>query len=79
MVVSKLIMVHGKSGNSEEWGEFDFVSVPSPADRIVMRREGAENYATVLAVHHYPIVRGSGDNPIAEIVATWTGLAPKLR
>lgn len=79
MVVGKLIMVRGKPSNSEEWGEFDFLSLPSSGDRIVMSREGAENYATVLAVHHYPTVRGDCDTPSAEIVATWTGSAPKMR
>lgn len=79
MINSKLIMVRGKASNSEEWGEFDFLSLPSPGDRVVLNRDGAENYATVIAVHHYPTIRASGDQPSAEIVAKWTGSAPRLR
>jgi hypothetical protein len=45
----------------------------------MVKKEGAENYATVLAVHHYPCISGSGDKPSAEIVAQWTGSGPRIR
>ena len=79
MISSKLVMVRGKSGVSEEWGEFQFLALPSPGDRIIVSREEIENYGTVLAVHHYPSVCGSNEEPRAEIVAKWTGEMPKLR
>jgi len=79
MICGKIIMVRGKGSISEDWGEFEFLALPSPADRIMVVREGAENYGTVLAVHHYPCVAGSGDKPSAEVVAQWTGSGPKIR
>ena len=79
MVGGKLIVVRGRAGTSEEWGDFDFLAIPSLGDRIMVSREGVENYVTVLSVHHYPVTQGSGDTPTAEIVAKWTGSAPKLR
>ncbi|ANY20802.1 hypothetical protein A6F68_02302 [Tsuneonella dongtanensis] len=72
-------MVRGTGAVSEDWGEFDFVALPSPADRLQVIRDGTENYATVLSVHHQPSPVGSGHPPIAEVVAKWTGSGAKLR
>lgn len=77
MIASRVIVVRGSV--SEDWGEFEFLTMPSPADRIMIARDGAENYATVVSVHHYPCPLGSGDQPTAEIVAKWTGSGGKLR
>ncbi len=79
MISGKIILVRGKESVSEDWGEFEFVSSPSPGDRIMVQRESIENYATVLAVHHYPKIAGSGETPSAEIVAKWTGSSPRIR
>ncbi|GAA0268772.1 hypothetical protein GCM10009127_05780 [Alteraurantiacibacter aestuarii] len=79
MICGKVIMVRGKDSLSEDWGEFEFLALPSPADRIMIIRDATENYSTVLAVHHHPCAAGSGDKPSAEIVAKWTGSGPKIR
>lgn len=79
MVEAHLLVFRERTGTSEDWGEFQFLALPSPGDRIMVSREGAENYATVLAVHHSPSICGSGGKPAAEVVAKWTGSAPKLR
>ena len=79
MITGKVILVRGKDAISEDWGDYEFVALPSPADRIMVSKEGAENYATVLAVHHFPCAAGSGGKPSAEIVAQWTGSAPRIR
>jgi hypothetical protein len=80
MVVAKLIVERGSSPQgSEDWGEHEFLGLPSPADRIMVMYQGAENYLTVLCVHHQPQPRGSGIQPLAEVVAKWTGSLPKLR
>lgn len=77
MIAAKVIVMRGSV--SEEWGDFEFVEMPSPADRVMVAREGVENYATVISVHHYPAATGSGVQPTAEIVAKWTGSGKKLR
>jgi len=79
MIFSKIVMVRGKKSVSEDWGEFEFLGFPSPGDRIMVKKDGTENYATVLAVHHYPCIFGSGDKPRAEVVAQWTGSGPRMR
>lgn len=79
MIGAKVIVVRGSASVSEDWGEFQFLTMPSPADRIMVVRDGAENYATVISVHHYPAPTGSSETPRAEIVAKWTGSGAKLR
>ena len=74
---AKLTVLRGSV--EEYWGEFEFLTMPSPADRIMVTRDGSENYATVISVHHYPVAKDSGEVPSAEIVAKWTGSAKKLR
>ncbi|WP_120716169.1 hypothetical protein [Tsuneonella amylolytica] len=79
MVSGRLVVMRSSSGASEDWGEFAFVALPSPGDRIMARRDGIENYATVLAIHHAPALAGSEDVPTIEVVARWTGAGGKLR
>jgi hypothetical protein len=79
MICGKISVVRGKSSVSEDWGEFEFLALPSPGDRIMVNREGAENYATVLAVHHCPRSPGSKEEPSVEVVAKWTGSGQKFR
>ena len=79
MVSGNLIVVRGTGNESEDWGEFEFLALPSPADRVMVVRAGAENYATVLSVHHYPCPAGSGGEPRIEVVAKWTGSGGRLR
>jgi hypothetical protein len=56
---------------SEDWGELDFLALPSPADRISVERDGQTHYLTVLCVHHQPVDPGGA--PSAAVVAKWTG------
>lgn len=79
MICCQIIMVRGKGGNSEKWGEYDFLALPSPGDRIMVERIGEENYATVLSVHHYPTLSKDGRAPTADVVAKWTGSGHKIR
>jgi hypothetical protein len=80
MFVAQLIVDRGSPAlDSEDWGKFEFASPPSPADRIMVVHEGAENFLTVLCVHHQPCPAGTGEKPSAEVVAKWTGSTPKLR
>ncbi|MFB0613823.1 hypothetical protein [Aurantiacibacter poecillastricola] len=79
MVSCQVSVVRGKGSDSEDWGPYDFVSVPSHGDRVMVTREGTENYVTVLSVHHYPTAHGQGGAPVAEVVGKWTGSGQKLR
>lgn len=79
MICCNVSVLRAKGGESEDWGAFDFLSLPSPGDRIMIQREGAENYATVLSVHHCPSPAGQGEMPTAEVVAKWTGSGHKIR
>ena len=79
MIRARICVLRGTKAQQEEWGEFEFQSMPSPADRIMVRRDGMENYATVISVHHYPRTVGSNDEPSAEVLAKWTGSGAKLR
>lgn len=79
MIRGRLIVVRGIGDNSEDWGEYEFLTPPSPADRVMVTRDDAENYATVLSVHHYPRPVGGDDEPRIEVVAKWTGSGARLR
>ena len=80
MFVASLIVERGSTTQaSQDWGQYEFLGQPSPADRIMVMHEGAENFLTVLCVHHRASPAGSGQAPTAEVVAKWTGSAPKLR
>lgn len=78
-MVSGRLVVMRSTGDSEDRGEYAFVSLPSPGDRIMALRDEAESYATVLAIHHAPKPVGSGSEPTMEVIAKWTGAGPKLR
>lgn len=61
---------------SQDWGEYRFVSAPSPGDRIAAEHDGSTHYLTVISVHHKPVALGGdadGPHPSAEVVAKWTG------
>lgn len=79
MICGNLIMVRGTGNESENWGEYEFLALPSPADRVMVVREDSENYATVLSVHHYPRTVGSSEKARIEVVAKWTGSGARLR
>lgn len=76
MVSARLLVERGSlRDRSEDWGDYRFLAMPSPGDRLTVRREEKTNFLTVLCVHHQP-VRGSGDEgppPSAHVVAKWTG------
>ena len=79
MIKGTISIVRGRASTSEDWGEFEFLALPSPADRIMVERDGTEQYATVLSVHHRPVPRGGKGKPAVEIVAKWTGSGHKMR
>lgn len=58
---------------SEDWGELDFLALPSPGDRVSVRRGNETNYLTVLCVHHQPVAPGGAEEAGAYVVAKWTG------
>ena len=81
-VSGKLLVERGSyDAPSQDWGEFDFLGLPSPGDRIAANYDGALHYRlTVLCVHHRPVAKGRMEerggetgSPAAEIVAKWTG------
>lgn len=78
MIFGQLVVERGTHrGPSEDWGEYEFLSLPSPGDRVMVDRDGQENYLTVLCVHHQFARRGSSAQPAAEVVTKWTGKAPE--
>lgn len=79
-VSGKLLVERGNyDAPSQDWGEFEFLGLPSPGDRIAATYEGGTHYLTVLCVHHQPIALACEDrrrepgSAQAEIVAKWTG------
>lgn len=74
MVRLRLLVERGSlHDQSEDWGELDFMALPSPGDRISVRRGNETNYLTILCVHHQPTAPGSGEEAGAYVVAKWTG------
>ena len=74
MVRLRLLVERGSlQDQSEDWGELDFMALPSPGDRISVRRGNETNYLTVLCVHHQPAAPDSAEEPGAYVVAKWTG------
>lgn len=63
---------------SQDWGDYEFVSLPSPGDRIAAKYDGTTHYLTVICVHHRPRSLSAGEKldaagaPSAEVVAKWT-------
>lgn len=77
MVSARLLVERGAMRDpSQDWGEFDFLALPSPADRIAVEYEGKVQYLTVLCAHHRPTQSGGDLSPSAEVVAKWTGAEP---
>lgn len=74
MASARLLVERGPvRAASEDWGEFLFVSLPSPGDRIAADYNGATHYLTVICVHHKPAMAGnSGAAPSAAVVTKWT-------
>lgn len=79
MIVARLLVERKSVTTTEDWGAYEFLGLPSPADRIMVTHDEVESYLTVLCVHHQPSVADSGVAPSAEVVTQWTGSAPKLR
>jgi len=75
VLVLKLLVQKGSIDSStQDWGSFQFVSAPSPGDRIAADHDGRTNYLTVLSVHHRPVaVNDATGEPAADVVAIWTG------
>ena len=80
-VSGKLLVERGSyDAPSQDWGDFEFLGLPSPGDRIAALYDGSTHYLTVLCVHHRPVAVASArkaddqDSPKAEIVAKWTGI-----
>ncbi len=76
----KLLVERGSyDAPSQDWGDYAFLGLPSPGDRIAAHYEGETHYLTVLCAHHRPIAiegeEGSRElgSPKADIVAKWTG------
>lgn len=76
----RLIVERGSiRDQSQDWGDYEFVSLPSPGDRIAAYYDGTTHYLTVICVHHRPIRLSDGEDrataaklPSAEVVAKWT-------
>jgi hypothetical protein len=76
MATARLLVERGTlRDQTEDWGDYDFLALPSPADRVTVERGNAVNFLTVLCVHHAPAPSGSGAQPGAQVVAKWTGQA----
>jgi hypothetical protein len=74
MAKARLLVERGTlRDQSEDWGEFDFLQLPSPGDRVTVPHGNAVNYLTVICVHHQPTPLGAGAGPGAHVVAKWTG------
>lgn len=79
MTISGKLLVERGAYNapSQDWGEFKFLGLPSPGDRIEAQHEGGTHFLTILCVHHRPVAIAAADAasdvPRAEIVAKWTG------
>ena len=78
MVTSRLLVERGSSKDpTQDWGEFHFLGLPSPADRIAVEYEGRVQYLTVLSVHHRPVPSGTTtEAPAGDVVTKWTGAEP---
>jgi hypothetical protein len=73
MISARLIVERGSlRDQSEDWGEYQFLQLPAPADRVTVSRSNATEYLTVICVHHAPRAYGDGE-PSAEVVTKWTG------
>lgn len=76
---AKLVVERGSiRDQSQDWGDYEFLSLPSPGDRIAAYYDGTTHYLTVICVHHRPKRvddperRDVAKSPSAEVVAKWT-------
>jgi hypothetical protein len=76
MYVARLLVERGTVRfQSQDWGDYTFLSAPSPGDRIACEYDGGMHYLTVISVHHKPVsapAHAAGTAPSAEVVAKWT-------
>ncbi|WP_323013301.1 hypothetical protein [Devosia sp.] len=77
MPVARLLVERGMGRTpSQDWGEFDFLALPSPGDRIAASFDNALHHLTVISVHHKPVPiadqRPDKLSPQADVVAKWT-------
>lgn len=76
MIEARLAVEKGSlRDQSEHWGEYRFLSLPSPGDRVMVERDGTMQYLTVICVHHAPVPLTETAPPGAQVVAKWTGAA----
>lgn len=74
MATARLLVERGSlRDQSEDWGEHDFLALPSPGDRLAVGRGNEVHYLTVICVHHKIVPAGGGASPAAQVVAKWTG------
>lgn len=79
ITLNLLVQKASIDATSQNWGNFTFVSSPSPGDRIAAQHDGSTHYLTVLSVHHKPVASATPDEennsnlPSASVVAIWTG------
>lgn len=75
MAQARLLVERGSlKDQSEDWGDYRFLSLPSPGDRVTVDRGGTVNYLTVICAHHAPSpAEQSEREPSATVVAKWTG------
>jgi hypothetical protein len=79
MVAARLLVERGSiRDKSQDWGLYEFLSLPSPGDRIAAHYEDTTHYLTVICVHHkpLPVSHAAGEkraaSPSADVVAKWT-------
>ena len=74
MVSARLLVERGSlRDQSEDWGDHDFLALPSPGDRIAVGRGNETHFLTVICAHHQIVPAGSGGSASAQVVAKWTG------
>lgn len=74
MTAAKLLVERGFGrGPSQDWGMFEFLTLPSPGDRIAAPFDGQLHHLTVISVHHRPVAAGASSGvPEADVVTKWT-------
>lgn len=77
MADARLLVERGSlRDQSEDWGDYRFLALPSPGDRLTVHRGGDVHYLTVISTHHLIVPVGDGEGePSACVVAKWTGAA----
>lgn len=77
MFIARLLVERGSiHDKSQDWGNYAFVSLPSPGDRIAAYYNDNTHHMTVICVHHRPVrtdAEGSQtEGPAADVVTKWT-------